>query len=183
MRTGLGWLRIGTGGEHLWVRWGTFGFHKTRGGDATNKTKRDLLHLPVTHVPGSPEIETCYLSSCRTGLSASVNTHPSREVSVLVQKPKRLPNILSKHLLLLMWVQLFLCLLPIQWGSSHFIQLDKRCKQNAGLQNKIHTKKYLNGISLTDFLKSLFIPMRYKTNTAFFSIWISLKITQSKSVF
>lgn len=45
------------------------------------------------------------------------------------------------------------------------------------------TKKYLNGISLTDFLKSLFIPMRYKTNTAFFSIWISLKITQSKSVF
>lgn len=45
------------------------------------------------------------------------------------------------------------------------------------------TEKYLSGISLTDFLKSLFIPMRYKTNTAFFSIWISLKITQSKSVF
>ena len=22
------WLRIGTGGGHLWVRWGTFGFHK-----------------------------------------------------------------------------------------------------------------------------------------------------------
>jgi hypothetical protein len=37
-------------------------------------------------------------------------------------------------------------------------------------------KKYFNGIWLTDFLKSLFIPMRYKTNTAFFSIWISLKM-------
>jgi hypothetical protein len=26
--TGWSWLRIGTGGGHLWVRWGTFGFHK-----------------------------------------------------------------------------------------------------------------------------------------------------------
>jgi hypothetical protein len=31
VRTGLGWLRIGKGGGRLWVRWGTFGFHKTRG--------------------------------------------------------------------------------------------------------------------------------------------------------
>jgi hypothetical protein len=31
VRTGLGWLRIGPGGGRLWVRWGTFGFHKTRG--------------------------------------------------------------------------------------------------------------------------------------------------------
>jgi hypothetical protein len=28
---GLGWLRIGTGGGRLWVRWWTFGFHKTQG--------------------------------------------------------------------------------------------------------------------------------------------------------
>ena len=26
--TGWSWLRIGTGGGHLWVRWGTFGFQK-----------------------------------------------------------------------------------------------------------------------------------------------------------
>jgi hypothetical protein len=26
--TSWSWLRIGTGGGHLWVRWGTFGFHK-----------------------------------------------------------------------------------------------------------------------------------------------------------
>jgi len=26
--TGWSWLRIGTGGGHLWVLWGTFGFHK-----------------------------------------------------------------------------------------------------------------------------------------------------------
>jgi len=26
--TGWSWLRIGTGGGHLWVRWGTFLFHK-----------------------------------------------------------------------------------------------------------------------------------------------------------
>ena len=26
--TGWNWLRIGTGGGHLWVRWGTFGFRK-----------------------------------------------------------------------------------------------------------------------------------------------------------
>jgi hypothetical protein len=29
--SGLVWLRIGIGGGRLWVRWGTFGFHKTRG--------------------------------------------------------------------------------------------------------------------------------------------------------
>ena len=28
MGTGWSWLRIGTGGGHLWVRWGTFGFQK-----------------------------------------------------------------------------------------------------------------------------------------------------------
>jgi hypothetical protein len=26
--TGWSWPRIGTDGGHLWVRWGTFGFHK-----------------------------------------------------------------------------------------------------------------------------------------------------------
>jgi hypothetical protein len=26
--TGWSWLRIGRGGGHLLVRWGTFGFHK-----------------------------------------------------------------------------------------------------------------------------------------------------------
>jgi hypothetical protein len=31
VRTGLGWLGIGICGGRLWVRWGTFGFHKTRG--------------------------------------------------------------------------------------------------------------------------------------------------------
>jgi hypothetical protein len=29
--SGLGWPRIGIGGGRFWVRWGTFGFHKTRG--------------------------------------------------------------------------------------------------------------------------------------------------------
>ena len=29
--TGWSWLRIGTGGGRLWVRWWTFGFHKMRG--------------------------------------------------------------------------------------------------------------------------------------------------------
>jgi accessory gene regulator protein AgrB len=29
--TGLGWLRIETGGGHLWMRYWTFGFHKMRG--------------------------------------------------------------------------------------------------------------------------------------------------------
>jgi len=24
----MSWFRIRTGGGHLWVRWGTFGFHK-----------------------------------------------------------------------------------------------------------------------------------------------------------
>jgi hypothetical protein len=28
VETGWSWLRIGTGGGHLWVRWGAFGFHK-----------------------------------------------------------------------------------------------------------------------------------------------------------
>jgi hypothetical protein len=29
--TGLIWLRIGTGGGLLWIRWWTFGSHKMRG--------------------------------------------------------------------------------------------------------------------------------------------------------
>jgi hypothetical protein len=29
--TGWSWLRIGTGGWHLWFLWWTFGFHKMRG--------------------------------------------------------------------------------------------------------------------------------------------------------
>jgi hypothetical protein len=29
--TGLVWVRIGTGGELLWIRWWTFGFHKMLG--------------------------------------------------------------------------------------------------------------------------------------------------------
>ena len=29
--TGLGWLKIGTGGVRLWVRWWTFGFREMRG--------------------------------------------------------------------------------------------------------------------------------------------------------
>jgi len=28
VRTGWSWIRIGTGGGHLWVRWWTFGFQK-----------------------------------------------------------------------------------------------------------------------------------------------------------
>ena len=28
LRTGWSWIRIGTGGGHLWVRWWTFGFQK-----------------------------------------------------------------------------------------------------------------------------------------------------------
>jgi len=41
------------------------------------------------------QFKPCYLSSCRTGPSALVNMHPSRDVSVLAQKLKRLPNILQ----------------------------------------------------------------------------------------
>jgi len=29
VRTGWSWLRIGTGGGHLWVRWWTLGFQKS----------------------------------------------------------------------------------------------------------------------------------------------------------
>ena len=48
--TGWSWLRIGKGGGHLWVRWGTFGFHKC--GEFLDKlqslrvsfSRRTLLH-------------------------------------------------------------------------------------------------------------------------------------------
>jgi hypothetical protein len=47
--TGLIWLRIGTGGGLLWIRWWTFGFHKMRGiswvaYDITSFSGRTLLH-------------------------------------------------------------------------------------------------------------------------------------------
>ena len=43
------WLRIGTGGGHLWVRWWTFEFHKMRGiswlaADPVSFSRRTLLH-------------------------------------------------------------------------------------------------------------------------------------------
>ena len=31
LETGWSWLRIGTDGGHLWIRWWTFGFYKVRG--------------------------------------------------------------------------------------------------------------------------------------------------------
>jgi hypothetical protein len=33
---GWRWLKIGTGGGHLWVRWGTFWFHKNAGNFLTS---------------------------------------------------------------------------------------------------------------------------------------------------
>ena len=48
--TGWSWLWIGTGGGHLWVRWGTFGFHKCgefldyRQSLLVSFSRRTLLH-------------------------------------------------------------------------------------------------------------------------------------------
>ena len=47
--TGWSWLRVGTGGGHLWVRWWTFGFHKMRGiswlaARPVSFLRRTLLH-------------------------------------------------------------------------------------------------------------------------------------------
>jgi len=47
--TGWSWLRIGTGGGHLWVRWWTFGFRKMRGiswlaAEPVSFSRRTLLH-------------------------------------------------------------------------------------------------------------------------------------------
>ena len=47
--TGWSWLRIGTGGGHLWVRWWTFGFHKMWGiswlaAEPVSFWRRALLH-------------------------------------------------------------------------------------------------------------------------------------------
>ena len=47
--TGWGWLRIGTGGGHLWVRRWTFRFHKMRGiswlaAEQVSFSRRTLLH-------------------------------------------------------------------------------------------------------------------------------------------
>jgi hypothetical protein len=49
VRTGLGWLRIGTGGGRFWVLWGTLGFNRTRGIFLTSCkpvsfSRRTLLH-------------------------------------------------------------------------------------------------------------------------------------------
>ena len=49
MGTGWSWLRIGTGGGRLWVRWWTFGFHKMRGiswlaAKPVTFSRRTLLH-------------------------------------------------------------------------------------------------------------------------------------------
>ena len=47
--TGWSWIRIGTGGGHLWVRWWTFEFQKMRGiswlaADPVSFSRRTLLH-------------------------------------------------------------------------------------------------------------------------------------------
>ena len=47
--TGWSWLRIGTGGRRLWVRWWTVGFHKMRGiswlaAKPVSFSRRTLLH-------------------------------------------------------------------------------------------------------------------------------------------
>ena len=48
--TGWSWLKIGTGGGHLWVRWWTFGFHKcgefleSRQSLLVSFSRRTLLH-------------------------------------------------------------------------------------------------------------------------------------------
>jgi hypothetical protein len=49
VETGWSWLRIGTGGGHLWVRWWTFGFRKMRGiswlvAEPVSSSRRTLLH-------------------------------------------------------------------------------------------------------------------------------------------
>jgi len=49
VRTGWSWLRIGTGGGQLWVRWRTFGFQKMRGiswlaAEPVSFSRRTVLH-------------------------------------------------------------------------------------------------------------------------------------------
>ena len=49
VETGWRWLRIGTDGGHLWIRWWTFGFHKVRGiswlaAEPVRFSRRTLLH-------------------------------------------------------------------------------------------------------------------------------------------
>jgi len=49
VETGWSWLRTGTGGGHLWIRWRTFGFHKLRGiswlaAEPVSFSRRTLLH-------------------------------------------------------------------------------------------------------------------------------------------
>ena len=49
VENGWSWLRIGTGGGHLWVRWWTFGFRKMRGiswlaAEPVSFSRRTLLH-------------------------------------------------------------------------------------------------------------------------------------------
>ena len=49
VETGWSWLRIGTDGGHLWIRWWTFGFHKVRGiswlaAEPVSFSRRTLFH-------------------------------------------------------------------------------------------------------------------------------------------
>jgi len=49
LETGWSWLRIGRDGEHLWIRWWTFGFYKVRGvswlaAEPVSFSRRTLLH-------------------------------------------------------------------------------------------------------------------------------------------
>jgi len=49
VETGWSWLRIGTDGGHLWIRWWTFGFYKVGGiswlaAEPVSFSRRTLLH-------------------------------------------------------------------------------------------------------------------------------------------
>jgi hypothetical protein len=58
-RTGFGWLRIGSSGGLLWIRWWTFGFHKKAGyfltSRATISFSNNILYRGVSKSPPSGE--------------------------------------------------------------------------------------------------------------------------------
>ena len=66
VETGWSWLRIGTDGRHLWIRWWTFGFHKVRGiswlaAEPVSFSRRTLLH-GVSKIELLPVIQSVILS-------------------------------------------------------------------------------------------------------------------------
>ena len=85
METGWSWLRIGTDGGHLWIRWWTFGFHKVRGiswlaAEPVSFSRRILLH-------GVSKCQNVPNRSCKDGLLTNVTVNRgSTVVKVLCYK-------------------------------------------------------------------------------------------------